>query len=105
MTTYLIQRDEHGRARPLSELMQGIAPMPVTAESKHYEPKRNGAYGPVRSELRRQLEAMAVGDEIDTVERTAQQVSAIAYHVRRAVPEARFRAVSMGTFTRVRRIA
>jgi hypothetical protein len=102
MTTYVIRRSD-GQRTPLSDVMQGLAP--ASAGGGQWETDENGRRGPPRSELRKRLEAMAVGDEIDTVDRTANQVSAIAFHVRKAIPEARYRAVSMGTFTRIRRIA
>lgn len=104
MTTYVVRR-EPGQRTPLSDLMQGLPPMPVTAEAVHYEPKRKGNWGPVRSELRKQLEAMAVGDQLETHERTASQVSAIAFNIRRHMPEARYRAKQMGTYTLVRRVS
>ena len=104
MTTYVIRRIE-GQRTPLADLMQGLSPLPVASKPKHFENKRSGEYGPVRSALRRQLEAMAVGDEIQTHERTPSQVRAIAFHVRRVIPEARYTARAMGTFTLVRRVA
>jgi hypothetical protein len=104
MTTYVIRRTE-GQRTPLSDLMQGLPALPVAVQDKHYEPKRAGAYGPVRSELRKQLEAMAVGDQIEAVDRTPSQVQAIAFHVRRVIPEARYATRNVGTYTEIRRIA
>jgi hypothetical protein len=104
MPTYVIRRSE-GQRTPLSDVMQGLPPMPAEVRSHAYETKVGGASGPVRSQLRKQLEAMAVGDQIETVERTPSQVQAIAFHVRRVIPEARYSARNAGTFTRIRRIA
>ncbi len=106
MPTYVIRRSD-GQRTPLSDVMQGLPPMPAPAEvrSHAHETKVGGAYGPVRSQLRKQLEAMAVGDQIETVERTPSQVQAIAFHVRRVIPEARYSARNVGTYTAIRRIA
>lgn len=104
MRTYLIRR-EPGRRTPLADIMQDIPSMPDVPESIHYEVKRNGAHGPVRSLLRRQLEAMNVGDVIETHERTPSQVSAIAFHVRRMIPEARYRCKQRDGVTVVWRVS
>jgi hypothetical protein len=57
------------------------------------------------TDLRTWLAAIAVGDQIETVERTPSQVQAIAFHVRRVIPEARYSARNVGTYTAIRRIA
>lgn len=72
------------------EVMQGIPAMPQPPKKRNYETKPNGTYGPVRCELRIQLESMKLGDELVTSGRTSAQVGAIAYHVRRVIPEAKY---------------
>lgn len=106
MTTYTVRRTDAGRPQPLWEVMQGIPPMPAGPKpTGHYEPKRKGLYGPVRSPLRLALEAMAVGDEITVWDRSSGQVAAIAHHVRYAIPEARYSCKTVGGSVTVRRVS
>ena len=97
MTTYTIRRDEFGRMPALSEIMDG------TAETT--APAAQNGYGPRRSSIRLQIEAMQIGDEIEVTERSPEQVSAIAGHVRAERPGTQFRVSSAPTCAIVRRIA
>jgi len=95
MTTYTVRRDEMGRMQPLSEIMEGIERAPAS---------RNG-YGSQRSPLRLQIEAMEIGDEIEVTDRNADQISAIASHVRAQRPGAVYRVTTARTCAIVRRLA
>jgi hypothetical protein len=95
MTTYVVRRDEMGRMQPLSEIMSGIERAPAA---------RTG-HGSQRSPLRLQIEAMEVGDEIEVTDRNADQISAIASHVRAQRPGAVYRVTTAPTCAIVRRIA
>jgi len=98
MTTYTIRRDEMGRMQPLSEIMDGIERAATSTAP------RNG-YGSQRSPLRLQIEAMEIGDEIEVTDRNADQISAIASHVRAQRPGAVYRVTTARTCAIVRRLA
>jgi len=98
MTTYTILCDEFGRMKPLSEIMLGYAEMPAPAAPATRRGQR-------RSGIRMQIEAMKIGDEREIAAKDANQVSAIAKHVRKEYPGRIFRIETAPTCVRVRRVA
>lgn len=104
MPTYRIEK-QGTKLPPLWQVMGGETPIAALGEQQQHERAAENKYGPVRCELRLRLEAMEIGDTIETYDRTANQVSAIAAHVRKAIPGAKYAARTMPTCTVVTRIA
>lgn len=98
MTTYTVRRDEMGRMQPLSEIMDGIERASTSTAPRI-------GHGSQRSPLRLQIEAMEIGDEIEVTDRNADQISAIASHVRAQRPGSVYRVTTAPTCAIVRRLA
>jgi len=106
MTTYSIKRNADGRAQSLSDLMDGLAPLPAPAvDGALHQRVAGNQRGPVRSALRLQLEAMRVNDEITVVGRTPSQIHAVFAHARKTVGRAEYKLADKGTYTLITRTA